>query len=398
MDAYLVAVWDVMLELSPWLLLGGLVAALLHVLVPPGLIQRQLTGRRGVFAAVLVGVPMPLCSCGVIPTAIGLKKDGASNGAALSFMTATPQTGVDSLFVSASFLGWPFAVVKVVAALVTGLVTGLLVEEIGGEGDPSSIPSEGGHTDRSLRRGIAHGVDLIRMIWRWLVFGVLVSAALNVLLPVGAFANLQNSAIIVSLVLALLVSLPLYVCATASVPIAAALVAGGMPTGAAMVFLMAGPATNVATIGAVYRAFGSRSLVIYLVTIVVGSALFGLGYEQLFGSLPVGGVEGHEHTGPVTVISAIVLTVMMGFFAASEFRGWSAARQVRSSAGKAVEVGVEGMTCGGCSSRLQRLLLQADGVDSAVVHLEEKRAVVLGSIDVDGVREVVRNAGFDPVT
>ena len=108
--SFLNAMWQVTVELAPWLLLGSLVAGVLHVVLPPGFVHRRLRGRGGVVKAVLLGVPLPLCSCGVIPAGLGLKRDGASNGAAIGFLASTPQTGVDSVLVSASFLGWPFAV------------------------------------------------------------------------------------------------------------------------------------------------------------------------------------------------------------------------------------------------------------------------------------------------
>ena len=127
------AIWNILLELAPWLLLGAVVAGALHVILPANWMQRHLTGRGGVLKAVLVGIPLPLCSCGVIPVGLGLKRDGASNGAAVGFLISTPQTGVDSILVSASFLGWPFALFKVFAALVTGLIGGTLADAVSTE-------------------------------------------------------------------------------------------------------------------------------------------------------------------------------------------------------------------------------------------------------------------------
>ena len=400
---YLSAVWAVLLELAPWLLLGAAVAGLLHGLLPRDLVKRQLSGPSGVLKAVLLGVPLPLCSCGVIPAGIGLKEDGASDGAAVGFLTATPQTGVDSILVSASFLGWPFALAKVGAALITGAASGLLVEA---SAPPAAAPAPpaaagvGGHERRSWREMLDHGVEMIRMIWGWLLFGVLLSAALTTLLPADAFAGMTAGAGLgLAFGAALLVSLPLYVCATASVPIAAALVASGMPTGAAMVFLMAGPATNVATLGAVYRAFGARSLAIYLGTIVAGSAGFGLLYERLLGEVTVQSVmHSHDHAAWWAQLSAAALLGLIGWFAAEDARGWLRQRQgARAAGGAAFTVGVEGMTCGGCASRLERLLLQTEGVESCAVSLDEKQATVHGSVSPDTVREVVRRAGFDAV-
>ena len=116
------AIWEVVVSLAPPLVLGAIIAGAIHVLLPPDFVGRQLRGRVGVLKSVLLGVPLPLCSCGVLPTALGLKRDGASDGASVGFLISTPQTGVDSILVSGSFLGWPFALFKVLSAAVTGVV------------------------------------------------------------------------------------------------------------------------------------------------------------------------------------------------------------------------------------------------------------------------------------
>ncbi|MCA9710868.1 MAG: permease, partial [Myxococcales bacterium] len=254
--ALLHAMGSVMLALAPWLLLGAAVAGLLHVLLPEGFVHRHFAGRGGVVKAVALGVPLPLCSCGVIPAGLGLRRDGASPGASVGFLISTPQTGVDSMLVSASFLGWPFALLKVGAAVVTGVVGGWLTDAVHAQPEATAPGGSSGAAamDRSLRGAVAHGLDVLRTIWRWVLVGVVASAAIEVLVPPRVFAMLTGAGEVWALLTVLALSLPLYVCATASVPIAAALVAGGFPPGAALVFLMAGPATNVATLGAVYRA------------------------------------------------------------------------------------------------------------------------------------------------
>jgi uncharacterized membrane protein YraQ (UPF0718 family)/copper chaperone CopZ len=407
MDGFIPALWSIWTELAPWLLLGAGVAGLLHGLLPPGFVQRQLSGTSGVVKAVLLGVPLPLCSCGVIPTGIGLREDGASNGAAVGFLTATPQTGVDSILVSASFLGWPFALTKVVAALVTGIAGGLLTERFG---EPTPAPA-GATVDLDASCAVArpgwrgmldHGLELVQMIWGWLVVGVLISAALTTWLPADAFAGLSTAGGgALAFLVVLLASVPLYVCATASVPIAAALVATGMPTGAAMVFLMAGPATNVATLGAVWRAFGARTTAIYLTTIIAGSVGFGLGFEAVFGALDTSTVHAHAHHAAWWAqLSGVVLAGMVAWFAVQDAKSWLDRRRSEAMAQTEtprVVVGVEGMTCGGCSSRLERLLNKAEGVEGATVELEAKRATVIGAISADKVKEIVENAGFEAV-
>jgi len=394
------AVWTILLELAPWLLLGTAIAGLLHVALPAGFVERHLGGRFGVAKAVLLGVPLPLCSCGVIPAGLGLKKDGASDGASVGFLISTPQTGVDSILVSASFLGWPFALFKVVSAAVTGMVGGLLADRVSsGHAAPAGacLTDEGGAPRRSLRDGVAHGLDVLRTIWRWIVFGVLVSAAITAFVPPGAFAPLRDHGGVLAALAVLALSVPLYVCATASVPIAAALVAAGMPAGAALVFLMAGPATNVATIGAIHRGFGPKVLAVYLATIVVGSLGFGLAFDFLLETGGLGAV-GHVHGGgPVAAASAAVLVALLVGFAAADLR--DLARRLRPApvaSSAPIEVGVTGMSCQGCVRKLRGALEATEGVTSVEVELEPGRAVVRGSITEADVRAAITRAGYSP--
>lgn len=402
MNEMLLNAWHVLLELSPWLLFGALIAGILHVLVPGDLVRRHLAGRWGVAKAVVLGVPLPLCSCGVIPAGLGLRRDGASSGASIGFLISTPQTGVDSILVAASFLGWPFALFKVGAAAVTGLLGGWLADRVGaGSPAPRTLGDAGQEPDapRSLRGLFEHAAQLLRSIWRWVLLGVLISAAIATFLPAGSLAALAGGAgAVFAALLALALSLPLYVCATASVPIAAALVAGGMPTGAALVFLMAGPATNVATIGAIYRGFGRGVLAVYLATLVVGSVGAALAFDLV---LPGGGramraLHGHGGTSWWAAASAVGLLALIAWFAWQDARrAWRARRAGRDAADPAVvDLAVEGMTCGGCVDRLERALRSTEGVESAVVTLTPGRAIIRGSAGETRIREAIEHAGF----
>ncbi len=387
-----------MLELSPWFLLGMLVAGILHVALPRNFVRRQLHGDWGVAKAVALGVPMPLCSCGVIPAGLGLKRDGASNGASLGFLISTPQTGVDSILVSASFLGWPFALFKVLAATVTGLVGGWIADRVpedeGAERDLGMLLAEDEDSPRGIRAMLTHCHDLLASIWRWLVFGIVVSALINTFLPLGTLSVFAELGPLAAGFVVLLISLPLYVCATASVPIAAAMVANGMPIGAALVFLMAGPATNVATIGAIYRGFGTKQLAIYLGVLVVGSIGFGTLFDLGVSSPDV--VE-HIHE-PASrewwaVGSALLLGTLVLRLALRDL-----IRFVRehgfAASGDAVEISVDGMTCGGCVSKLEKALLAVDGVLTAVVTRNPDRVLVRGSVDRATINRAIIGAGY----
>ena len=397
-------------SLAPWLLAGALVAGILHVLLPAGFLHRHL-GRRGlgsVLKATLLGVPMPLCSCSVIPTAIGIKKDGASDGAAVAFLISTPQTGVDSIFVSASFLGLPFAIFKVFSAFVTGMLGGVLVnaaETNDAAPPPAPATNPAGAAPTPGQRAIeifrfAYG-ELLRMIWVWVVVGVLVSAAISSFVPADKLGDTVLASGIVAMLLMLVISLPLYVCATSSVPIAAALVQAGLPTGAALVFLMAGPASNVATVGAVYRAFGKRVTAIYLAVIMGGSVLFGYLFDSVLGggSGPAA-MHHHAQSGPLTVAAVVILLLLLVYYAGTDL--WRAATrraQTKAAANApSIALQVSGMTCSGCVGKLRGELSKEDGVASVEIDLETGRVEVFGQdLDEAALRVGVKRAGLKVV-
>jgi uncharacterized protein len=391
---FLNAFWSTTQELAPWLFVGAILSALLHVLLPPDFISKKLTGMGGIFRAVFLGVPLPLCSCGVIPAGIGLKKDGASDGASIAFLISTPQTGIDSVFVSTAFLGLPFAIFKLLSATVTGLVGGLLVQQYGGDSTaPNGLSSKLNTKKRTWADGLDHGVQLIRSIWRWLLFGVILSAVLQTLVPESVFASLQHLGVFGAAIAALLISIPLYVCATASVPIAAALVQAGLPLGAALVFLMAGPATNVATIGAIRSAFGNRTSIIYLSTVIVGSISLGLGFEALFSeSLTVTIGEHHMHAAWWQSLSGGVLFAFFFLFAFEEFGPKS-----RITSASTLEFDLEGLHCGGCVSKAQKAIEALPGIESVQVTLSPQKALIVGSTSADLIIEAVRTVGFSAV-
>ena len=383
------ATWHMLVMLGPWLLLGSAVAGVLHVMLPPGLLSRHLTGTAGVFKAVGVGVPLPLCSCGVIPAGLGLKQDGAEDGPAIAFLISTPQTGVDSILVSAGLLGWPFALYKVAAAIVMGVAGGLGVQRWGGPSVPFAAAQATHAGPRGgLRAVVEHGLQIIRSIWGWLVIGIVGSAAITVLLPPSVFAAVGLSGPWAPL-LVLLVALPLYVCAVASVPLAAGLVAAGMPVSAALVFLMAGPATNLATMGAIARAFGRRVLGLYLGVLVGGSLLAAWLFEVLLPGQSLVGPAEMEHTALWEVGSAWVLLGLIVCFAADDLR-----RRLRTVAPATVVVSVDGMTCGGCVRRLEGVLAGLPGVDTATVQLTPGQASVSGTASASTVRSAIEGAGF----
>jgi uncharacterized protein len=386
------AIWTVLLELAPWLLVGAAIAGVLHVVLPNDFVRRHLRGRGAVLKAVAIGVPLPLCSCGVIPAGLGLKKDGASDGAVVGFMIATPQTGVDSVLVAAGMLGLPFALFKIFSATVTGLVGGWLTDATSRETAPIEPPPLAATPSRrSPRAGVDHALEVLRSIWRWLAIGVVISAAITTFVPSSWLAGVAEHGELLALVLALALSLPSYVCATASVPIAAALVAGGLPPGAALVFLMAGPASNVATLGAVYRGLGRRALAVYLGTLVVGSLLFGWAFDFVIPTTSHLHAHDHAEASWIAMASAIGLVALLAWFAIDDARKWLGQP---SRAEETLVIPIAGMTCNGCVRRVEKALLADPRVRSTHVDLARGQAEVVGTIESAAARELIRAAGF----
>lgn len=396
------ALWQTTLAFAPFLILGAALSGLLHVVLPADWLRTHLTGRLGVLKAVIFGIPLPLCSCGVIPAGVGLRRDGASRGASVGFLISTPQTGVDSILVSASMLGGAFAAFKVFAALVTGLVGGLLTDRLVGEDVQEAeapLVEPMSNTTKTLAAAFEHALTVLQSIWRWLLFGIVASACLDYFVPPSVWSTVAGYGKLLTMLSALVISLPLYVCATASVPIAAALVAGGLPAGAALVFLMAGPATNVATLGAIHRALGGRTLAIYVATVVIGSLGLGYAFDSV---IPSARHMSHQHsTDSILELGAgIVLLALMAYFAWSEVRGaWQARQFSRTATGEdgvLIELGLQGMTCQGCVRKLQGVLSADDRVAEAVVSLEPQRVQVRGQLARSDVQDLIRSAGYQP--
>jgi uncharacterized protein len=315
--------WVTMVEMSPYLLLGFLVAGVMSVWISPAKVERHLGGRGllPILKASAFGVPLPLCSCGVIPVSMSLRKHGAGKGATIAFLLSTPQTGVDSILVTYSLLGPVFTVLRPVIALVTGVIGGALVDGF----DPGSAEAAGPDDKAGdaccpncktskWAKAIRYGfVSLPRDIGRPMLLGLLVAAGISAAIPKDFFAPVLGGGIAAMLVMAA-IGVPMYVCATASVPIAAALIAKGASPGAALVFLMTGPATNAASLLTIWSQLGHRTAWLYLLT-VVGSAIgCGLAIDAFIPGLG-SDISAHfcENTpGLFGHVSAIVLLAVLG--------------------------------------------------------------------------------------
>jgi len=315
---------DTIAEMSPYLLFGFFVAGLLSVLVSQQLVEKHLGGGGlwPLLKASLFGVPLPLCSCGVIPVSMSLHKHGASKGSTIAFLLSTPQTGVDSIFVTLSLLGPVFAIFRPVAALITGLVGGTLVDVFEQNPEAQKSPPEkctdeccsGKKTGRIIK-GLKYGfVTLPRDIGKAMLLGLVIAAFISALVPDGYFADKLGTGIF-AMVVMMLLGIPVYVCATASVPVAAALIMKGLTPGAALVFLMTGPATNAASFITIWKTLGRTTAIIYLSTVAGCALVGGILLDLLVTSADID-IAAHSHWMLPTAVkyaSAVVLLAILGY-------------------------------------------------------------------------------------
>jgi hypothetical protein len=401
-------------EMAPYLLLGFLFAGILHLLFPKKRVRKYMGKNNlgSVFNAALLGVPLPLCSCGVIPTGISFYKHGASKPSTVSFLISTPQTGVDSIFVTYSLLGLPFAIIRPIVAFITGIFGGLLTRKIDRQetsvtvevNDDKTLPSGFFPKIREMFR--YSFVEFLQDISNWLIIGLLIAAVISVFVPDNFFAEkIPNS--FVGMLLILVVAVPLYVCATASVPVAAALLLKGISPGAALVLLMAGPATNAATITMIGKVMGKRTLAAYMTAIIAGAILSGLFIDyflprEWFMLSEHYGHTGHNHgllPAWLKFVSAALLSLLLINGYVQKYiagrRSGPAQSETAFDAGSIKTIYVGGMYCNHCRENVENSIKSVSGVESVTVDLASGRADIQGSgYDMEKVKSGIRSIGY----
>jgi hypothetical protein len=291
--------WTILGEMAPYLMAGFTLAGLLSVLIPTEWVARHLGGRGiwPVVKAALFGIPLPLCSCSVIPVAASLRKSGAGRGATAAFLIATPMTGADSILVNLRLLGPVFAVFTPLAALVSGCLGGWAMNLAHRAAADPPAPAAcgcagacGGRPETPpaawWRRALRHGfVTLPRDIARELLIGLLAAGAITALVP-GDFFSRDLGGGLAAKLLVMLAGIPLYVCASASIPVAAALMGTGLSPGGALVFLMTGPATNAATLLPIRQVLGRRSVGVFLAVVAAAALAMGTLLDAVYSGPP----------------------------------------------------------------------------------------------------------------
>ncbi len=458
---WLLAAWAVLGAMGPYLLIGFLVAGLLSVAFSPQWVERHL-GRESfgsVVKAALLGVPLPLCSCGVLPVSASMRRHGAGKAAAISFLVSTPQTGIDSIAATYAVLGPLMAIYRPIVALLSGMVGGIVayrwsgtssaaeganrdaengsaVQPFGAGMDVSSCDSsprpndccedgmhrarrgdhreegaggppggygaalEGELTSPRWVRALHYGLmELPRDIGATLLAGVLIAGAVSAFVEPSALASVLGGGPI-AMLLVVLASVPIYVCATGSVPIAAGLVHLGASPGTAFAFLVAGPASNAASLTVIGSLLGRRMMVIYLATVVGSAVGGGLLLDQLVQVWPISWSDAvaclhHEREIPMAthLWAGGILAVIGWAFVYSRLKKKKVKREQPAAASWRWRI--EGMRCGHCVAAVKRAVGELTGVQSVDVSLEQRTLAVCGAgVDSAAVESAVRSLGY----
>ncbi len=384
------------LAVAPYLVLGLFIAGILHVFLGSNFIVRHLGGSTlgSIIKATVLGIPLPICSCGVIPVAASLKKEGASTSATLSFLVSTPTTGVDSIFATYSLMGPLFAIFRPIAAFVSGVSIGIF-NHLWNHEKPQPMKTHSNHSTSTafkLKEVFRYGfIELAHDIGKWLLIGVVIGGILTAVIPQEFLLNYFSNPLL-QIGVMLILAVPLYVCATGSIPIATALIQKGISPGAALVFLIAGPATNTVTLSFVRSKLGKRAFYLYLTAIVIVSVLMGLLFNLLFKG--IGGntslISPHGGMLPswIQISSGVLLflTIAKGLFSLPNNVDKKMAYQWK----------VEDIHCKNCKMTIENKIKDLPGVSEVVVNVDKKRVGVDGQINQTTIEKAIKNAGYTP--
>jgi len=413
---------EIINEMSPYLLLGFLFAGILHVFFPKKRVIKYMgsSNKSAIINASLLGIPLPLCSCGVIPTGISFYNHGASKGSTVSFLISTPQTGIDSVLVTYSLLGLPFALIRPIIALVTGFFGGLATNFIHKNRKPqdpkvswNGSSGESTPTDNRFREVFRYAfLEFLQDISKYLVIGLLIAAIISVAIPDDFFTSFIDNDFLSMLVI-LVAAIPVYVCATASVPIAAILMLKGLSPGAALVLLMAGPATNAATITLINKVMGYKTLLSYLLTIVAGALIFGtlinhflprswflvqdLASHELdhaHGILPEWLKVGSSILLILLIINGYIQKRLVSRRSKRDIPGVNSSIITENMDSK--KIMVKGMTCNHCKQNVEDKIKSYEGINEATADLITGKVVISGNqIDLNKIKSGIDSIGYD---
>lgn len=398
----------IFLEMSPYILLGLFFVGLMNLFITKDIIQKNIGKNNisSIIKASIFGVPLPLCSCGVIPTAVYMSNNKASKPAVVSFLTSTPQTGIDSILATYGMMGPIFAIYRPIAALFMGVFGGIITKYF------YKAPEKKFFSLNVLNEKISNNeksfidkfikypyIEFLDDIAPQFIVGIVIAGLISFLIPDDFFANSILSEGILSMLLMIVIGVPMYICATASIPIAVALMLKGFSPGAAFVFLAVGPATNAASFTVLSKSLGKKIVLIYLLSIIVSSLIFGYLLNYIFSISNINPIESfinsHNHQHGLEIIDVIFGFILGILLLGSIYRIYLKKYLKKPDIPKGyTQVEIEGMTCSHCSDTVTKTLSQFNELSEIKVDHSTGKAIFKGNIDQSTLSSAIDKAGY----
>jgi uncharacterized protein len=413
----LIEIVALFLEMAPYILFGLLFVGLLNLYFTKEMILRHVGKNNflSVLKAAIFGIPLPLCSCGVVPASVFMARSGASRGSVVSFLTSTPQTGIDSIIATYGMMGWLFAIFRPFAALLMGIFGGL-VTKLAEKNDEENVRINKINVEKYEKRGkdvsilgkiknmFSYSfVEFLDDIALQFIIGIIIAGMISYFIPDDFFEGTGITDGIVGMLLMVVVGVPMYICATASIPIAITLILKGFSPGVAFVFLAVGPATNAATFTIIADSIGKKAAALYVISISVSAIIFGYILDWLFWIAELDPIEmvsyKHEHSMFITEEIELVLGIIFFILLLmSLYRKYF--RILINKVGKnmnkdnAKKIYIEGMTCNHCSMTVENAIKKVEGVSEVIIDLDENAAFVDGDFDEAKAKQAIEDAGY----
>ena len=407
-------IWFLIIEMSQYLLLGMTFVALLNMFFNKDLISNHIGGNnlKSIIKSALFGVPLPLCSCGVVPTSVYLSKNGASKPAVIAFLISTPQTGVDSIIATYGMLGPVFAVFRPIAALIMGVLGGSVflffnknkniinetIKDVKFEFQEIELHD---NFYKKIQKSIKYAFgEFINDISTQFLIGLIIAGLIATVIPNNFFSEAAFQSEFLSMLLIILFGIPMYVCATASIPIAVTLMMKGLSPGVAYAFLVAGPVSNAASITILSKILGKKSLSLYLFIVVIMTLFFGYLLNWIHAIFNINPhtfmIHNHIHNNSFSFWQYILALIFISLLSFSYYNKLSIKIKEKFKKGvpQMQKFKVEGMSCSHCVMNVERAIRSVEGVEDVKVSLAENSAAIKGNFDLNKIKSAVDAIGY----
>jgi len=420
-SSYILGLWyagaALYFEMAIYMLFGLFFVGVMNLILTKEMIQKHI-GKKGflsILKAALFGIPLPLCSCGVVPTTLYLKKNGASKCAVTSFLISTPQTGIDSIIATYGMLGWFFAIYRPISAFLMGIIGGLLVDATDKGTKETAIQNQITCVDnvynptqektpflQKLKNVFQYAfADFIDEISVHFVVGLFIAALITLFLPNDFATELNIATGLTAMLIMIAIGVPMYICATASIPIAIALMLKGFSPGAAFVFLVVGPVTNAAGIAMVSKALGKKTTAIFVLSVSILAIVFGYILEWLIKTFQINVLwtisHCNEHSflnADIKFIAAIIFGIILFLSFIRILQSKYFRMKNKNITDNDISLKLEGLTCQNCAKKIENAVANIEGVESAIIDFENRTLLLSGNFDYNQVLSTIEKLGY----